>query len=51
MGLQAARAFDREIERLIQPYTAHGVVELHVKGRVIWGRPTRPRSESSRAPR
>jgi SAM-dependent methyltransferase len=39
MGLQAAQGFDHEIERLIQPYTADGVVELHVKGRVIWGRP------------
>jgi hypothetical protein len=44
MGLQAARTFDREIERLIQPYAAGGVVELHVKGRVIWGRPALPAS-------
>jgi SAM-dependent methyltransferase len=39
MGLQAAGAFDRKIERLVQPYAADGIVTLHVKGRVIWGRP------------
>jgi hypothetical protein len=44
MGLQAAGAFDRKIERLVQPYAVDGIVTLHVKGRVIWGQPARPPS-------
>jgi len=39
MRPDAAYAFDREVEKLIAPYTSDGRLELQVKAHVLWGRP------------
>ena len=39
MDAQAARAFDGQLRELLQRYCPRGVVELQVRGRVVWGKP------------
>ena len=39
MDANAANAFDRRLRELVSRYCPNGVVELQIRGRVIWGKP------------
>jgi len=39
MDANAASAFDRQLRALVSQHCPNGVVELHMRGRVIWGKP------------
>jgi hypothetical protein len=39
MDAQAAREFDGQLRELVSRYCPDGVVELQIRGRVIWGFP------------
>jgi SAM-dependent methyltransferase len=42
MTADLAATFDREVERLVTPYSADGTLELHVTAHVLWGTPLTP---------
>jgi SAM-dependent methyltransferase len=39
MEANAARAFDERLRQLVRQHCPHGIVELYIRGRVIWGKP------------
>ena len=39
MTADAAEAFDRDMTALVESYTTDGMVELQIRGSVVWGRP------------
>ena len=39
MDANAASAFDRRLRELVSRHCPNGVVELQIRGRVIWGKP------------
>ncbi len=39
MNANAASAFDRHLRELVSQHCPNGVVELQIRGRVIWGKP------------
>lgn len=39
MMADAADAFDRDVTALVEPYATDGMVELRIRGSVVWGRP------------
>jgi SAM-dependent methyltransferase len=41
MDAAAQREFDRKLWELVSQYRPNGIVELQLKGRVIWGKPRR----------
>ena len=39
MDAHAASAFDRQLRALVSRHCPNGIVELQIRGRVIWGKP------------
>ncbi|HEY7493093.1 MAG TPA: class I SAM-dependent methyltransferase [Candidatus Tectomicrobia bacterium] len=39
LDAHVARAFDERLRQLVSQYCPNGIVELHIRGRVIWGKP------------
>jgi hypothetical protein len=39
MTTELAATFDRDVERIVTPFTVEGIVSLRVAAEVIWGIP------------